>query len=786
VSPLEKAVPTIAARIFSSSTSSAQQRLFNMIVGQPSPSRELKLQALEADFCVVGGGLAGVCGAIAAARAGARTILLQDRPVLGGNASSEVRLWANGATAHMGLNNRFAREGGIIDEILVENLWRNPEGNPVIFDSILLEKTATESALTLLLNTAVFSCEKSRAHPDKIAAVRAFNAQNSTLYEVRAPLFLDASGDGILGFLAGAAFRMGAESQAEFDEAFAPSVDHFGQLLGHSIYFYTKNVGAPVEFVAPSFALRDVDRCIPRYKQFQAHEHGCNLWWIEWGGRLDTVHDSEKIKWELWRIIYGVWDYIKNSGKFPEAANLALEWVGHIPGKRESRRFEGPYMLSQKDIVQRRRHADAVAYGGWSIDLHPADGVFSQLEGSHHLYTKGCYQIPFRCYYSRNIHNLFLGGRVISATHVGFGSTRLMVTSALGGQAVGAAAALCREHDCLPADLSADPAKIRALRLALARAGHDQWGEPDDDPDDLARLADISASSQLRLQELPADGSPISLETAAHAQLFAAGPGLFPAVTLFLDVMASTEFCLQLLTTSRSDHHTPDILLGEYRAQVNPGTMLPLTADFHCSVTEPCSVFLIAGQNPAVAVRGSRSLVTGLVPLRHRLEIHSSAVGGEDFPIFGTHRRPNGQNFALRFSQPLDLWGPRNVVSGWLRPMHQPHTWVAANDDRAPSLTLRWPNPVTLQRVELFFDTDPDHSMETVLMGHPARTSPFCVKRYRLQAGDGRTIYMCEENHQTRNVIEFAPPVATNELRLEILDMNGPAAPAVRAIRCYA
>src|SRR5690606_8148977 len=182
-----------------------------------------------------------------------------------------------------------------------------------------------------------------------------------------------------------------------------------------------------------------------------ASECGCKLWWIEWGGRLDTVHDSEKIKWELWRVVYGVWDYIKNSGKFPEAANLTLEWVGHIPGKRESRRFEGPFMLTQKDVVHRPRHADAVAYGGWSIDLHPADGVFAEIAGSHHLHSKGPYQIPFRCYYSRNVKNLFLAGRIISSSHVAFGSTRVMATCALGGQAVAHAVALCREFSCLPA-----------------------------------------------------------------------------------------------------------------------------------------------------------------------------------------------------------------------------------------------------------------------------------------------------------------------------------------------
>jgi FAD dependent oxidoreductase len=148
--------------------------------------------------------------------------LVQDRPVLGGNASSEVRLWVLGATSHMGNNNRWAREGGVIDELLVENLYRNPEGNPLIFDSFILEKVVSEPNITLLLNTAVY--EVAKKGDDSIESVMAFCAQNQTTYTLTAPLYCDASGDGVVGFLSGAAFRMGAESAEEFGEKFALSV----------------------------------------------------------------------------------------------------------------------------------------------------------------------------------------------------------------------------------------------------------------------------------------------------------------------------------------------------------------------------------------------------------------------------------------------------------------------------------------------------------------------------------------------------------------------------------
>ncbi|HCL96247.1 MAG TPA: FAD-binding dehydrogenase, partial [Verrucomicrobiales bacterium] len=386
--------------------------------------RAPRTETITSDLVVVGGGLAGTCAAITAARQGAKVTLVQDRPVLGGNASSEVRLWALGANSHMGNNNRWAREGGLVDEILVENTFRNKEGNALIFDTILLEKVHQEANIRLLLNTAAYEVEKSG--PKTISRVHAFCSQNSTRYVLEAPLFCDASGDGIVAFQAGAAFRMGAEKPDEFGEGFAPT-NGYGELLGHTIFFYSKDTGQPVNYVAPDYALKDIT-AVPRYRDIDVKHSGCNFWWIEYGGRRDTIHDTEEIKWELWKVVYGIWDYIKNSGKFPQAETMTLEWVGTIPGKRESRRFEGDHILIQQDVIEQRQHTDAVAVGGWSLDLHPADAVYSKESACNQWHSKGVYGIPYRCYYSRNIGNLFLAGRIISASHVAFGSSRVILT----------------------------------------------------------------------------------------------------------------------------------------------------------------------------------------------------------------------------------------------------------------------------------------------------------------------------------------------------------------------
>lgn len=752
-----------------------------MLTHPAQPSRELKTVHLASDLVIVGAGLAGVCCAITAARQGLKVTLIHDRPVLGGNSSGEIRLWVLGATTHMGTNNRWAREGGVVNELLVENLWRNREGNPVMWDALLLEKVADEPLITLLLNTACFACEKDPANPDRIASVEAFCAQNSTRYVASAPLFCDSSGDGILGFLAGAAFRMGAEPKEEFDEGFARG-DDFGHLLGHSIYFYTKDTGQPVPFVAPSFALKDIEQKIPRYREFKSNEDGCRLWWIEWGGRLDTVHETETIKWELWRVAYGVWDYIKNSGKFPDAANLTLEWVGSIPGKRESRRFEGDYMLSQKDVVERRLHEDAVAFGGWSIDLHPADGVYAAIAGSHHIHPKGIYQIPYRCYYSRNIENLFIAGRIISATHVAFGSTRVMATCALGGQAIAVAAALCKEGNLPPRAIGSGESFER-LRRELLRLGQHIPGVPLNDPRDLVRAATLTASSELRLKAFPADAAPIPLDKP-RAQLLPLPAGRVPAFTVTLDVAEPTELVAELRTTSDPRHHTPDVVLGRIPLSLKKGSHQEIHLEFDARLEAPAYGFLVLKASDAVAWHTSNQRASGVLSLIYNWTTNCSSVGGEDFEMFRPERRPGGRNFAVKCEPALEVFGAKNVTNGFHRPTDRPNTWVADWADPAPRLTVAWPEPRTISEIVIGFDNDYDHAMESVLFGHPERALFFSVRHCRVLTDDGTLVHEMTDNHHSHLRVRFDTPISTRRLHIEVVSTHGGPA-AITEVRAY-
>jgi len=768
-------------------------RTKELFLAEAQAFRKARECRLDADFLVVGGGMAGTCSAITAAREGLRVVLVQDRPVLGGNGSSEVRLWTLGATCHMYSNNRWAREGGVIDEILVENMHRNPEGNALIFDTVLLEKVISEPNITLLLNTAVFEAQKSG--PDRIASVRAFCSQNSTLYEIAAPLFMDASGDGILGFLSGAAFRMGAESKDEFGEKFAPDRD-FGGLLGHSIYFYSKDAGRPVKFVPPSYALHDIEGNIPRYKDIRANDSGCRLWWIEYGGRLDTVHDTEKIKWELWRVAYGVWNYIKNSGKFPEAANLTLEWIGQIPGKRESRRFEGDYILRQQDVVEQREHPDAVAFGGWALDLHPADGVYSKHPGCTHEHTRGIYQIPYRTLYSRNIENLFLGGRTMSVSHVAFGSTRVMATLSHCGQAIAHAAALCHRHQCLPRHVGSGEL-LEKLHLQLLRSGQHIPRLRLRDPENLASAASLTAGSEWVLKELKADGPWLDLGDMAWAQMLPVEAGTLPKITARLDVGEPCHLLVELRSAHHPEHHTPSTLLATRSIPLDSPGERDLEMDFDVTIDQPRYVFVCFRAGVPVRLRTSRQRGTGLLSLHFpennrqmgqtdwRLQKDKPELGIIGFEKWCPVRRPAGENLALRFDPPLRPFRVENLQGGLQRPTNQTNAWVADPADPLPSVNLAWKESVSISRVELFFDTDYDHPAESVLLGHPENDMPFCVRHYRILDEAGNILAERADNHQTRNIIVLKHPVLTRGLHVEILAMCGDAPAAIFEIRCY-
>ncbi len=452
-------------------------------------SRLVASRDLQADVVIVGGGMAGVCAAIAAARAGSEVILVQDRPVLGGNASSEVRMHIVGAD-HSGSRPREdARESGIIEEIRLESAVRNLQRSASMFDVIVYEWVKREPRITLLLNTHCTGVEM--VSGDRIGAVLASRHGTEEAFRIRGSVFIDSSGDGRLGAEAGAEFRMGREGRAEFGESLAPE-NPDKMLLGSTLLFITREHDQPMPFVPPPWIHR-----FPKCEDLPHRSHNewaYGYWWVEWGGELDTIRDNERIRDELLSAALGVWDHIKNSGRHPESEKWALEWLGFLPGKRESRRFIGDHVLTQQEVQRGEVFEDGVAFGGWPIDLHPPAGIYSPDKPADATRVP-LYNIPLRCLYSRNISNLLFAGRNISASHVAFGSTRVMATCSVVGQAAGSAAALCARMKVTPRTLARE--HIRALQQDLLRNDAYIIGATNSDPADVARSGAVRASSEL-------------------------------------------------------------------------------------------------------------------------------------------------------------------------------------------------------------------------------------------------------------------------------------------------
>lgn len=423
------------------------------------------IQKLEPDILVAGGGISGVSAAVAAARNGAKVVLCQDRPVLGGNASSEIRMHIVGAANSKRRKEleTEAREGGMIEEILLENAVRNPQRSASMFDLILYEKCRAEPNLTLLLNTTVIEADVKEG---RIASVLAVRESTEHRFRIHAKLYMDCTGDGRLGMEAGALYKTGREAASEYGETLASeNGDPYRQ--GSSLLFTTRDTGRPMRFIPPAWARKFSEDDL-KFRSHDTWEYG--YWWVEFGGMMDTIAENETIRDELLAIMLGVWDHIKNSGNHPESENWALDWFGFVPGKRESRRFIGKYLLTQADLEQARHFDDVIAYGGWPMDTHPPEGIdATELNPAHQPFSPYVYGIPLRALISANVENLMFAGRNISATHIAFSSTRVMGTCAAMGQGAGTAAALIVQSGITLNDALSDMAFIQNVQRQLLR-----------------------------------------------------------------------------------------------------------------------------------------------------------------------------------------------------------------------------------------------------------------------------------------------------------------------------
>ncbi len=732
------------------------------------------IETIEESYAVVviGGGLAGICAAIAAARQGQSTVLVQNRPVLGGNSSAEIGVPPHGAD--QAGSYRHVRETGIIDEIATANAcFPNYLDSPSIWSLVLWNFCREEPNLTVHLNTHAGEVEMEE---NRIVAVSAEQLTTEKRFRFSGRIFIDCSGDGVLGYRAGADYMTGREGRDVYNEPMGQEkTDDYR--MGNTVYMRARDVGSSVPFETPDWA-----HIIPDDKALPDEGHTCphpvehltkprgGWWWLETGGRFDTIKDAEKIRDELYRYAMGVWDHLKNRGEHG-AENYVLESITTMPGKRDSRRFYGDYVMVQQDVESGRIFEDAVAYGGWHIDVHQPDGIAGDVYWKGRL-LNGIYTIPYRSLYSRNIDNLLFAGRNISASHVAFASARVMLTCAVIGQAVGNAAALCLENACTPREVSQQ--HIKTLQQRLVEQDCYLPGVSDEYGENIAPQAKITASSD-RVLTAPAIETYRSLEVD-RGQMFICSEKLLKSVHLDMENTTDENISVRavLHTAKRLDDFTTGKELAEATGIIPPGKH-KVEFLFECELPE--------GNRPYwIQLPVTQGLLWGY-SRQEEPATQAASRKNQYFTEPGTEtlmHRERGTN-AFHLMPASRCYSAEQVVSGITRPEAASNEWIS--EEGLPQwIQLSWPNPVKLEAVHLTFDNWLDR---TLAQWSKQGQSPSLVRDYTITCLNGSEVLERIEasDNRSRKVIHAVPQKAITDVRVEITATWGKAAAHLFEIR---
>ncbi len=764
-------------------------------------------ETLHFDLVVIGGGLTGLCVAIAAARQGANVAIVQDRPVFGGNSSSEIRVVPFGGANF----NAWARETGIIEELLLADRATNHVAffdHGMVnrhYDTVLHEAAKREPNLSVFLNTSVRGVEAvpldaaDPQGPRRVEAVHGSQLASERELIFRAPQFVDCTGDATVGFLAGAEFRYGREARAEFGESLAP-VEADRVTSGSTITLSARDVGQPVPYTLPSWAqeYRTEEEIGPHRKVtgITRAEYG-GWWWLEVGFPFEQVEDTDAMREELHRHVLGVWNWIKNhSPEREHARTFALDWIGMIPGKRESRRLVGDVLVNEHHARADQAWPDRISPANWIIDLHTKGGILNKEEPgepSHadanyrHWIRVAPFSVPLRAFYSRNVENLWMAGRNVSFTHVAHGATRVQQTLAQQGQCVGTAAAYALKHGLTPRQ-TADPdgPHIARIRRTLLRDDVTILDCANDDPADLARAATAAASSDAPLdmgEPLPdrwhaldkprAVVFPVTTDRIEEAACYLRNEGAEP-VTVRVELHRLTRLW---------DMNAREPV-AETHIEVPPRSEGWVAARLDATTTPGRPHRLCLFDAPGVAWAQARTFPTGVTAQFLHVSPGGPEPGNEgiatlqphetDMPPFAHWVQEKWFAHATRLAPGQRPFGAANITNGVAWPEAMPNLWVSDPAQLLPQwVELRFPEPTAFTAVQVAFDTN----LNLILGKAPAffRT-PQCVRDWRLHAcvgGQWRAVYEETDNYQRRRVARIAPVTAT-ALRLEVLATNAP------------
>lgn len=784
------------------------------------------------DFVVVGGGFTGVCTAIQASREGLKTALVTNRGFIGGNSGCEVRCPVDGADGEHQFNFN-ARETGLIEEIRLENLRVNPEGNPYRWDMVLMDFIAAEKDLDLYLNTCIDrvetaddpaagnaatdgNCAKKPAHITKVSGIQVTTEKR---FDFTASFFADNTGDGTLSMLSGCGFAEGAEPEEAYGEKIAACCEKGDVLLG-TLTYNAKDMGHPVDFVPPANAF-DMEKsgCLD-HREIPDAMFQRFVWFYETGAGLDQAKDSEEVAAKHRELLFSIWDHIKKHPEKYGAENYDFEYISPFVGKRESRRVDGLYRLKEQDVYYQKDFEDACGYGGWAIDLHDGKGFFGTGPENWWVYLRGIYPIPLRTAIAKDADNLFVVGRCFSVTHVALGSTRLNATLATVGQAVGIAAAICKERGITPHRFGGD--EIKELHLRQWRADQTVIGYRNTDAADLALSAKASVSSEKRfVMEEPEKFFPVD---TVFGQSMPAKPDMKSVSFCYRwladrgnksgcgkaaeKAAADAKLHVSVYRSEKPQNYGPEILLKEFCLQLSPtgedGAWF--TLDLSDIAFEKEFIFFqfeqeCADTTPELAAATKR--LPGVCGLMQKKNDLPNMVNYETLtplpaewmklgvPLklrkYSTASQPNvNWAFCFRTEPQLSFYGGENVNNGYLRPYGQPNIWTAEGAE-GEWAELRFDSGKEIREVDITFDTNLNFRVRNV-KPYAFNVMEEAVRDYELWAetdGAWKKIRTVTGNHQRVNRLKFTGAVTADAVKIVIRATNGCPNAAIYNISIY-
>jgi len=771
-------------------------------------------EILETDVLVIGAGVSGYCAAIQAARAGCDVVLLEKDEVLGGNSGPNLGVHITGADRY----HHYSSETGLIAELSEEQAWcmAQTQVSPRTLNCNISRRW--EAIVQTALETAGVRVLKRHCavHPimeqDRIAAVivQDLAAFRTKRIDVR-HFVVEASGDGEIAARAGASYRYGREARSEHGERSAPEqADRLVQ--GTSLMAIAQNVRRPITFIPPPG--------LPEYQprlwfhqpgdawhatMFRSDRDLVFLYVTETGGQLDTIRDDATVYEMLLKQLWAEWDHIKNGPHAEDARAWDLVWVSPKAGKRESRRFLGDVIFTQDDLESGHDFPDAVAYGGFDIDIHEPCGTTADIVSYS---VPPLYSIPFRSLYSKDIANLFLAGRLVSATHIAHASVRLMRTGAVIGQAVGTAAAMAIQRHCTPRQLA--QAHVKELQQQLLKSDATILRVPNQDPADLARSCRVSASSEETFNDQRlSDYLPLDRH---RGMILYDWPSELRKLEVYLR-NESDKPCDVRMTLSQTRFERKwkthqeftacrwrDLRTERFQTVADRLIQVPVEYEGWTQVEWSDPLRLREKDPPCeedrllVALASTEAVLWGRA--EHPCEIATCVerADGEDQwqtrsgdqddadgiaypdPNMPPKCLPPSERMLLRLDPAPPVGEAVNAINGYARRFSTAPTnmWISRHGEPLPqSLTLRFEQSTAFDTVHLTFDTlyDDYHDMPH---NYGPRAAGMCVKDYRLeveQEGAWHPVVDVQGNYHRFRVHRF-PQVVADALRLVVLDVQ--------------